>query len=537
MDLEHSEEITLYLEFGRYKEDAIAPSSESYKNALNTVEQERKEFVSQGTQIKFSNPQLQRWFDKSLGDLALLINNYDSGPYPCAGVPWFAVPFGRDGIITAMEMLWARPEMAKGVLKFLSERQATEEILEKEAEPGKIIHETRQCEMANLGMVPYGMYYGGVDTTLLYIILAGEYLNSTEDRAFIEEIWPNIEAALQWIEDYAEDKNWPCVEDDGFIVYQMKGEAGLINQMWKDSVDAVYYEDGNLDVKFPRAVCEVQGYAYAAWKTGQRMAALFGDTGKASYYEAKAENLRQNFNEKFWDKKDGFYVLALDGDKEPCRIRASNMGHLLFTGIVHQERVKKVVDMLMEKSFSSGFGIRTVPEGEVTYNPQSYHNGAIWPHDTAMIQKGMGETGYTQEASQVFQDMFRAAEHYNWRLPELFSGFAREKDFGPTDYPRACAPQAWAAAVPFQGLQAMLGLKINAEQHEVRIDPNNWPCELGTLTIENLQVGDKTASFMLAFNEKHGGEAVLHVLSSTDEDVKIIVASKPQGLGSRLTAY
>ena len=486
-------EVTAYLEFGKFKEDAVGPGPKSYQDALNVVRHEREEMLAQGAKLEFSTPQLQEWFDQSLGDLAFLTNHYDSGPYPCAGVPWFAVPFGRDGIITALETLWAKPEIAKGVLQFLSDRQAQQKIAAQDAEPGKIMHETRENEMSRAGMIPFGLYYGGVDTTLLYVLLAGEYLRQTNDEAFIKKIWPNIQAALKWMEDYAEDKNWSAEKAQGFMVYQRKLESGLYNQMWKDSQDSVFYEDGNTDVKFPRAVCEVQGYAYAAWNTGKKLAALFHEAAKAKRYGKKAETLYKNFNEKFWDKEDNYYVLALDGDKKPCRVKASNMGQLLFTGIVPPERAGKVVATLMDDKFFSGFGIRTLATGEARYNPLSYHNGTIWPHDTALIAAGMGQTGHAESAAKLFEGLMAAAKGNDWHLPELFGGFQREAGFGPTAYPHACNPHAWAAAAPFQLLQAVLGLEVDAGKREVKINPDHWRPEWGTLKIKSLPVGDKTA--------------------------------------------
>ncbi len=513
----------LFIEFGNSKENAVGPARKTYDDALYTIRKERGDFLQGGIRISFSNPRLQKWFDCSREDLALLINHYAGGPYPCAGLPWFATPFGRDGIITALQMTWADPRIAKGVLKYLSATQATELIPAKDAEPGKIMHETRQDEMSRLGIVPFSKYYGGVDTTLLYVMLAGEYLDRTGDRALIDEIWPNIEAALQWAEDYAEDVNYPAVaEKDGFLVYQRKQESGLENQVWKDSADSIFYEDGGTGVKFPRAVCEVQGYAYAAWRTGARLAAAKGMTELAAHYAAKADNLQARFNKKFWDEEKGFYVLALDGDKKPCRVKASNMGELLFTGIVPPERAEKIIATIMDESFFNGFGIRTVAEGEINYNPLAYHRGPVWPHHTAMIGRGIGEAGDSASALKLMEGMLDAAEFYNWRLPELFAGYRREHGLGPAHYTHACSPQAWAAAVPFQMLQAILSLKIDAARNMVELDSNKWPAKWGALTVENLAVGDKTASFTI----DNGG---ITLLPATDKGVSVAIFNSSVG--------
>jgi glycogen debranching enzyme len=478
---------TLYLEAGKLKSDGRL----KYQEAVDLVSKERADFLHLGAQLEFSNPLLQEWFDRSANDLAFLTNRYDTGLYPCAGVPWFAVPFGRDGIITALEMLWAKPDVAKGVLQFLSGRQAQKEDASKDAEPGKIMHETRENEMSRVGMVPFSLYYGGIDTTLLYVILAGEYLRQTNDTVFIKKIWPNIQASLKWIETYAEDKNWSKEEAQGFIMYQRKLESGLYNQMWKDSQDSVFYENGDTNVKFPRASCEVQGYAYAAWNTGKKLAETFQEAAAAKHYGERAETLYKNFNDKFWDKEGQYYVSALDGEGKPCRVKASNMGQLLFTGIVPPDRAEKIVSMMMSDKFFSGFGIRTVADDEKRYNPLSYHNGSIWPHDTALIAAGMGKAGKTDESARLFSGLMLAAKANGWRLPELFGGFKRENEAGPVPYPHACSPQAWAAAAPFQLLQAVLGLEVNAASGEVKINAASWRPEWGTLKIKSLPVGEK----------------------------------------------
>ncbi len=492
-------EKTIWLECGCDKGNAAGPREKSYNDALAAVRAERAATLAQGAQLMFSNPQLQDWFDRSLQDLAFLTTQYDSGPYPCAGVPWFAVPFGRDGLITALEMLWAKPELAKGVLQFLSDRQAQTEDPVRDTEPGKIMHETREDEMSRAGMLPFSLYYGGTDTTLLYVMLAGAYLEQTGDVAFIKSIWPNIQAALDWVENYAEDKNWMDKDKaKGFIVYQRKKESGLYNQMWKDSSDSVFDENGKTDVAFPRAVAEVQGYAYAAWKTGKKLADIFHDAAHAAHYAEKAKRLYRNFNKHFWNKDEKYYILARDGNGKPCAVKASNMGQLLFTGIVPKTREKNVSTHMMGEKFFSGYGIRTVATDAPRYNPLSYHNGSVWPHDTALIAAGLGQTGHTKQAARLFEGLFAAAKKSNWRMPELFGGFKRTPQFGPTPYPQACSPQAWAAAVPFQLLQAVLGLETDARSDTVKIDTRYWRPEWGTVTISRLPVGDKTADLEIS---------------------------------------
>lgn len=502
----------LYLESGKFKADAVGPGPKSYNDAVNVVRDEHALLTSRGVSLEFSDSRLQSWFDQSLQDLAFLTTYYHTGPYPCAGVPWFSVPFGRDGIVTALEMLWARPELARGVLKFLSERQATHVDPTRDAEPGKIMHETRLNEMSRIGQVPFSLYYGGVDTTMLYVVLAGEYLHRTGDKELIKELWPNIRAALGWMEQYGTSK-------DGFVVYEKKAETGLTNQNWKDSVDSVFYEDGDTNVKFPRAVAEVQGYAYAAWRTGAELAALMHDDAAARAFEDKAEKLYTRFNREFWDR-DGFYDLAIDGEGRACRVRASNMGQLLFTGIVPSDRADKVAALMTGDDFFTGFGVRTVREGEAKFDPQSYHNGSVWPHDTALIARGLGQTGHTAEAAKLVQGLLRIAEAEDYRMPELVAGHQRTEGQGPVSFPHACRPQAWAAATAFQGLQALLGLDIDAANNTVQINPSSWPAEWGTINVRDLEVGSKK----LSFSVDQGG---LHVLENKD-GVRIVTPSAAQ---------
>ena len=323
---------------------------------------------------------------RSTADAYTLITRTDLGPYPFAGIPWFSTIFGRDGIITAMLMLWMDESIAKGVLRTLAATQATDFDPKSDAQPGKILHEMRHGEMANLGEVPFRRYYGSVDATPLFLMLAGQYFGRTGDRETIEAIWPNIEAALAWIDMFGDR------DGDGFVEYHRETESGLVNQGWKDSYDAIFHADGSMAAG-PIALCEVQGYVFAAKCAVAGIAERLGRTGLAEKLRDEAEGLRVQFEQRFWCEEIGTYALALDGAKRPCRVRASNAGHALFTGIASPERARRVAASLMSPEGFSGWGIRTVAHGEARYNPMSYHNGSVWPHDNALCGIGFARYG------------------------------------------------------------------------------------------------------------------------------------------------
>ena len=477
---------------------------------------EMRQSTAGATSIETSNNIFNEVLCQSMADLNMLMTDTPQGRYPYAGIPWYSTTFGRDGLITALQMLWINPRIARGVLKRLAFYQAKTVDPLADAEPGKILHEMRGGEMADLGEVPFARYYGSVDATPLFVLLAGLYVERTGDDETLAELWPAIEAALGWI-DGAGDP-----DRDGFVEYQRASEQGLANQGWKDSYDAIFHADGRLAEGYI-ALAEVQGYVFAGKQLAARCALRLGKADQARKLMAEAQRLAERFEEAFWCEELGTYALALDGAKQPCRVRTSNAGQLLFSGIVREDRARMVAADLMRPHFFTGWGIRTVARGEARYNPMSYHDGSIWPHDNALIALGLARYGLKHAVEQVFKALFDAATYMDLRrLPELFCGFQREKQRGPTLYPVACAPQAWASATPFTLLEAALGLEFDAQRGEIRLRNPRLPAFLDEVILREMQLGPSSVDLRV---RRHGDDVSLEVLRRRGQiQVSIVLA-------------
>jgi len=472
--------------------------SEAAHRLEGTFEQARRDDCV----IRSSSDLFDDWVQRSIADLHMMVTDTPWGPYPYAGAPWYSVPFGRDGLITALQLLWVNPSIARGVLSFLAEHQAETTDDAKDAQPGKILHEAREGEMATLGEVPFGRYYGSVDSTPLFVMLAGAYYRRTGDRAFVERIWPHVVRALEWMAKSGD------VDGDGFIEYARCSPHGLIQQGWKDSFDSVFHADGHL-AEPPIALCEVQGYAFAAYKAAAVLARCLGREDASSWLR-RASRLREQFDRAFWCDDLDTYALALDGKKQPCCVRTSNAGHALFTGIAKPERAMRVLESLLDDEGFSGFGIRTVATKEARYNPMSYHNGSVWPHDNAMIAAGFSHYGLGAGTLQVMNAIFDGSTFVELhRLPELYCGFQRRQGAGPTLYPVACSPQSWAAGAVFMLIQACLGLTLDGVRGRITFRRPGLPDWMESLELRGLRVGEAAADLRISRNGDDVGINVL----------------------------
>ena len=478
--LPRGQQVDLYIEVGKAVDDT--PDALRWRLCGVMAQLQMRARRRSGASLRGPrSPLFNQWLDQSRADVALLTTDLPTGPYPYAGVPWFSTPFGRDGIITAWQMLWLDPALAKGVLTYLAGRQATETSAFQDATPGKIMHETRGGEMSALGEVPFGLYYGGVDTTCLFVALAGAYARRSGDLELIRKLWPNLIAAADWMQNHGDSNG------DGLIDYARASETGLSNQGWKDSEDSIFHKDGRFP-EGPIALLEVQGYAYAAWRAMADLGRRLGDHRARGWLE-RAELLRAQVEERFWIEDEGFYAIALDGNGAPCEAIASNAGHLLFTGLPSPERAARVSQRLLSGEFRTGWGLRTLARGQARFNPMSYHNGSVWPHDTAIGAAGMAQYGERDAVALLLGEIYSAASHFNMRLPELFCGFEREPGEAPIAYPVACLPQAWAAGSVFLLMQAVLGIRIDAFDQTVTVTNPTLPAGVERLTVTGLQVG------------------------------------------------
>jgi glycogen debranching enzyme len=468
------------------------PTHVCYDTAVNTevnteLQRLHQSWMDNVTQLTSANEEVYRLYRQSITDLgALRLYDYDFGPdvwLPAAGVPKFVSIFGRDSLIASLQCMIVHPGLAHGTLKKLAQLQATEEDDWRDAEPGKILHELRQGELAHFHKIPHTPYYGTADATPLYLITLHETWKWLGDDSLLKEYRETALRCLDWIDYYGD------LDGDGFQEYQTRSSDGIENMGWKDSGDAVVYPDGT-QVQAPKALCELQGYVFDAWL---RMAEVFdalGESDRSVQLRAKAVRLQTQFEEQFWCEDLGFYAFALDPQKQPVRTITSNAGHCLWSGIASPDHAALVVKKLLQPDMYSGWGIRTLSAQNPAYNPFSYHCGSIWPHDNGIIALGFKRYGFTAEAAQIARSISEAASYFSgYRLPEVYAGIAATPGSFPVPYIDANVPQAWAAGSVFHFLQAILGLQADAPHHCLYLDPD-LPSWLPELTLHSLEVGD-----------------------------------------------
>lgn len=479
--------------------DGENPVRRSREEAIGRLTRSYGQWMEESTQVRTDHGVYAGMYDRSLKDMRVLLTDIGHGPFPVAGLPIFAVPFGRDSLIAALQMLPVNPKVALGTLRTMAATQGTKLDPWRDEEPGKIMHEMRYGELAATGRIPFNPYYGSIDSTPLFLVLLAEYVNWTGDLDTLRELMPNVEAALSWIERYGD------ADGDGFLEYKRKADGGLANQGWKDSGDSIVHENGDLGEP-PIALVEVQGYVYHAKAKLAPLIRRIGRTDLAGRLEAEAAALKKRLNEAFWMDDQGTYALALDGGKRQVRAVTSNPGHLLMTGIVDAPRAAALVGKLTGPELFSGYGIRTMGAGSTGYNPMSYHNGSVWPHDNAICLLGMSRTGFLAEAGKVMDGLLAAAGQFEYfRLPELFCGYSRES--GPViPYPVACSPQAWAAGTAAMMLQVMLGIEPDAAGGEIRLNPV-LPPGMNILEAHRMSVGGGRLSIRVRRTGDGGGSA------------------------------
>ncbi|MFN3511982.1 MAG: glycogen debranching N-terminal domain-containing protein [Phenylobacterium sp.] len=502
-------QLELFIEVGG--QGGHIPTRERFRHAAACARWDMRRRRRHGARLRSSGRLFNEWLEKSRSDLALLTTQMETGPYPYAGIPWFSTAFGRDAIVTAWQILWFEPSLARGVLTYLAAHQAEEVSAFRDSSPGKIMHETRKGEMAVMGEVPFGRYYGGVDTTPLFVALAGAYVERTGDHALIDALWPALLAATGWIERHVDS------HPEGFVAYQRGQESGLANQGWKDSEDSVFHADGRFP-KGPIALVEVQGYAFAAFRTMAQLAEHRGEPDNAERWKRRAERLREAVEARFWMEDRGFYGIALDGDGALCRVLSTNPGHLLFSGLPRRDRARKVAQRLLTGPFNSGWGLRTLAEGEARYNPMSYHNGSVWPHDTAICTLGLSRYGERAGVLRLTSGLFETASRFDMRLPELFCGFPRQAGEPPVAYPVACLPQAWAAGSVFMALQACIGITVDGSRPLVDIADPRLPIGIDHLRVAGLRVNGRRID--LAF-EQQGARVEVHASGDSEVPVRV----------------
>jgi glycogen debranching enzyme len=472
------------------------PRRRRFGLASRKLDAELDAWARECTRIDTDNELFQSVIAASMRDLQALLTPAPAGRIPAAGIPWFVAPFGRDSLLTSYESLLLDPKLARDTLIVLAGLQADADEPWRDAEPGKILHELRSGELAHSGLIPHTPYYGTVDATPLFVMLAAAYFRWTADTGTLAALRPALERALEWIDRHGD------ADGDGFVEYQRRSPAGLVNQGWKDSEDSILHADGTL-AEGPIALVEVQGYVYfAKLRIAEAFEAL-GEPDRARDLRRQAQALREDFNEAFWNPEEGTFALALDGRKRQVASVTSNPGHCLYCGIVDPEKTVALAERLMAPDMWGGWGVRTLSTESPAYNPMSYHNGSVWPHDNAIIAAGLKRYGHADATERIASALFDvAAGSRDFRLAELYCGYERTGNAEIVPYPVACIPQAWAAAAPFMLLQAMLGITPHAPTKTLRVMQPNMPPWLRRAELQRLRVGGATVS--LAFTRASG---------------------------------
>ena len=489
------------------------PPDKPFDVATHELRRSYESWERSCTRVWTDNQLYNSLLARGVRDLRALLTPTRHGNLPAAGIPWFVAPFGRDSLLTCHQTLLLNPDLTRATLEVLAAFQADEVDEWRDAQPGKILHELRQGELAGANEIPHTPYYGSIDSTPLWLLLLGTYYRWTGDLGFCRRLLPNVERALEWVETYGDP------DGDGFVEYQRSSPRGLANQGWKDSHDSVVHVDGKL-AEGPIALAEVQAYVYLA---KLRLADVFealGDGDRAAALRGQAASLKAAFNERFWVESEQYFAMALDGDKRPVATITSNPAHGLYCGVVDPDKAAPLARRLLAPDMFSGWGVRTLSKSAVAYNPMSYHNGSIWPHDNAIIGAGLKRYGFAKATNRLATAMFEMAVTVDdMRLPELFCGFTRRSPNRPVAYPVACSPQAWAAGAPFLLLQAMLGISADAPANVLNVGKPQLPGWLNTVELHDLRVGRSTISIVF---QRHG-ETTGFSLLDKDGDVRVLM--------------
>jgi glycogen debranching enzyme len=493
--------------------DGVRPRPIEFDGAVHQLRRSYEEWERDSTQIITDNEMFNQLLTRGLRDLRALFTTTEDGAVLAAGIPWYVAIFGRDSLIASHQLLAVNAAPARDALQLLARHQGTEDNPWRDEEPGKILHEVRRGELAGAGEIPHSRYYGSVDATPLFIFLYAQYFRWSGDHEFARELLPNVRAALEWID------KWGDSDGDGFVEYRSRSPRGSDNQGWKDSFDSVVHPDGRL-ADPPIALAEVQGYVYMAKERVADVFEVLGDAETANRLRYQTEELKARFNRAFWMEDEQFFAGALDGDKRPVKTIVSNPGHCLYANIVDESKAEAVARRLLQPDMFSGWGIRTMSKGATPYNPMSYHNGSVWPHDNALIAAGLKRYGFLKATNRVASAIFDAAIHADYmRLPELFCGFTRRTPNQPVAYPVACSPQAWAAGAPFLMLQAVLGLSARGHENMLTVNKPHLPPWLNVVELRNLRVGNSTTSLVF----RRQGEITAFSLLERKGDVRVVM--------------